>query len=994
MLASPATALVGIALDGRVTRWSAGAEELLGWRADEVLGQPLPVVQAPNGQGVLDLGGRLLTGEDVPNLPFVHLHRDGSLVTVQVHLLVVRDLEGLAVGLLARYDDPDRPVGTVERDELRLGFLDSPVPQWRTDRDGTVLAVNRAMERLLGLPAARLVGTDSLLICVEPDRDALRKAWDRLAPGDHHHTRDEVTLVGEDGQHVHVVVSASSGRDPRGRLVIATALEDVTARGSAERLIRREYARYASFLESMPIAVFTYDQQGRCTSSRGQAVVHFGLQEGELDGVSLLQRWRHQPRVVAAVQASLEGELTRVVVDAAERVWQLHYGPVRDEQRRVVGGLCIASDMTELAIAEREVRNHEGRLRALLRESEDVVFVLDEKGRLLYVSAAITRVLGYDDRTLFWHKTLDYDHPDDRASVTATWRRSLARPGTSETLTCRVRHADGSWRVCEHVFTNLLDDPDLRGVVVNVRDVTERHRVEQELERLALHDALTGLANRPLLLDRVRQALVRDRRSDTQTGLIVVDVKGMRAVNEKVGQVGGDVVLRVVAERLLAAVRAGDSVARVGGDEFAVLMGEVASLEDLRTRASSLVDAVRGTVSVDGLELEVSLQVGCAMSPAEDAGALLVAAERALPVAGAPARGVAVAQAVDHPGRRHREQVAALRRAISGGELRLHYQPVMQLPAVQVAGVEALVRWQHPERGLLAPAEFIPLAESSGLVRPLGEWVLRHACAQAATWHGAGAPFGVGINLSPLQMVDADVVELVRTVLAETGARPEGLVFEVTESALMDDPHAPATLRALQALGVRIALDDFGTGYSSLTYLKRFAVDAIKIDRSFVAGLGRDADDEAIVSSVVSLSRAIGKLVIAEGVETVGQLNALHALGVDQAQGFLWSPALPADELERWIAARRAAGTEVRAAARSLAPVPGQVAVSVDDADRLRIVELHGKGASLHTIAAALNAEGRRTPTGPRWTTTTVARVVASLAAGPRPAWAPPRLSG
>jgi len=866
LLASPATALVGIALDGTVTRWSAGVEQLLGWRADEVLGQPLPVVKAPGGQGVLDLGGRLLAGEDVPDLPLVHLHRDGSRVTVRVHLLVVRDLEGLAVGFAARYDDLDRlPVATVEQDELRLGFLDSPVPQSWTDRDGTVLAVNRAMERLLGLPAARLLGTDSLLTCVESDRDVLRTAWDRLASGDRHHTRDEVTLVGEGGRHVDVVVRASSGRDPRGRLVVATALEDLTALRSAERLIRREYARYASFLESMLIAVLTYDEQGRCTSSRGRALVHFGLQEGELDGVSLLERARDRPRVVAAVQASLGGEFTRVLVDVDDRVWQLHHGPVRDEQQRIVGGLCIASDMTELAIAEREVKNNEGRLRALLRESEDVVFVIDEHGRLLYVSTAIARVLGYDDRTLFWCKTLDYNHPDDRASVAATWRRSLARPGTSQTLTCRVRHADGSWRVCEQVFTNLLDDPDIRGVVVNVRDdVTERHRAEQELERLALHDALTGLANRPLLLDRVRQALVRDQRSDAQTGLIVVDVKGMRAVNERVGQLGGDVVLRVVAERLLAVVRGGDSVARVGGDEFAVLMCEVASLEDLRTRASSLVDAVRGTVSVDGLELGVSLEVGCALSPAEDAGALLAAAERALPVAGAPSRGVVVAQAVDHAGRRHREQVAALRRAISGHELRLHYQPVMKLPSVEVAGVEALVRWQHPERGLLAPAEFIPLAESSGLVKPLGEWVPRHACAQAATWHAAGLRFGVGINLSPLQMVDADVVELVRTVLAETGAQPERLVLEVTESALMDDPHAPATLRGLQALGVRIALDDFGTGYSSLTYLKRFAVDAIKIDRSFVAGLGRDPDDEAIVSSVVSLSRAIGKIVVAK----------------------------------------------------------------------------------------------------------------------------------
>ncbi|MCW2607897.1 MAG: hypothetical protein JWO60_2590, partial [Frankiales bacterium] len=314
-----------------------------------------------------------------------------------------------------------------------------------------------------------------------------------------------------------------------------------------------------------------------------------------------------------------------------------------------------------------------------------------------------------------------------------------------------------------------------------------------------------------------------------------------------------------------------------------------------------------------------------------------------------------------------------LARGLAAGELRLHLQPVVQIDG-PVVGAEALVRWQHPERGLLPPSEFIPLAESSGLVVELGEWVLREACAHAARWQAAGLDYEVGVNLSPHQLAGGRIVDVVRDVLATTGATPERLVLEVTESALMDDPDAADVLQVLRDLGVRLALDDFGTGYSSLTYLKRFPVDAIKVDRSFVSGLGRDADDEAIVASVVSLARAIGKSVVAEGVETVTQLDVLRSLGVDRAQGFLWSPGLPAEQLDRWLAlqARQPASPQPQ-------PAPAAVAPQPQDDDARQMLLLHRQGASLHTIAAALNAEGRRTEDGRRWTTTTVARVVAGL---------------
>ncbi|MCW2614869.1 MAG: hypothetical protein JWN08_1863, partial [Frankiales bacterium] len=308
-----------------------------------------------------------------------------------------------------------------------------------------------------------------------------------------------------------------------------------------------------------------------------------------------------------------------------------------------------------------------------------------------------------------------------------------------------------------------------------------------------------------------------------------------------------------------------------------------------------------------------------------------------------------------------------LSRALGAGELRLHYQPVLRLPDGRVEGVEALVRWQHPVRGLLAPAEFVPLAEATGLVVELGEWVLRTACQTLARWTAAGRRLTVSVNLSPRQLAVPGFGALLREVLAETGVRPEQLVLEVTESAVIDDAGALETLRGLHVLGVRLALDDFGTGYSSLTYLKRFPVDALKVDRSFVSGLGRDRDDEAIVASVVSLARSIGRTVVAEGVETPGQRLLLSELGVQQAQGFLWSPALPLDELERWLDGDDPDDV----------PAPPAVGLPVDAA--ARILALQADGASLHTIAAALNGEGLSAPSGARWHPRSVARVVAAL---------------
>jgi diguanylate cyclase (GGDEF)-like protein/PAS domain S-box-containing protein len=973
LLSSPTTVLLGAKPDGTIDLWSAGATALYGWTAQEVLGRPLTVLTPADRVHELDARNRVYQGESLPPFETVRVARDGTQIPVEIHLVAVADGEGQSVRTLALHSDLRRvrraeaALG-VTREQLRARFDTSPVPQARVDLQGRVLAVNDALAQLMGIPSEALVGQDGMTY-LATDRRELEANLARIVSGEEAYSQREHELRRRDGSTVRVVTTTTLVREPDGEQVLAVSVEDVTALRAAEDQLRIEAGRFDALVQSMPVAVFSYDEHGICTSSRGQALRHLGLRDGELVGSSLLETYADDPVVVDALRATLDGRNSTLRADVAGRSWEGHYRPLLGPDGRVVGGIGVAIDLTERAAAEREVAANEARLRSLLRYAADIALVVDPGGVIVFASAAVRVQLGYDEADLVGKQASQFNHPEDRRVIASSWRSVLRRYGATARFECRVLHADGTWRWADHVMTNLLDDPVIGGIVVNVKETTERRRAEEELRRLAVRDSVTGLANRTLLLDRAEQSLVAGRRSGAASGLVVLDVIGMTSLNERLGQDGGDDLLRAVAARLEATVRPTDTVARIAGDEFAVLMGEFTSEEELRARTAALLEAMEEPVLVGSRPVPVRLRTGTALSPAADAGALLAAAEHAAVLTSGISRLV-----VQSPGSSEGSMSESeLRQAIRGGELVLHYQPVVRLADDVVLGAEALVRWQHPQRGLLLPGEFIPLAERSGLVVELGAWVLREACAQTAAWLAAGRRLAVGINLSPRQLIGSHFLDLVGEVLAEHALPPRHLVLEVTESAVMDDPGAPGVLRALHDMGIRLALDDFGTGYSSLTYLKRFPIDAIKIDRSFVSGLGRDNDDAAIVASVISLGRAVGKAVVAEGVESAEQLRALCALGVDQAQGFLWSRALPAEDFARWLDTPRA----VPAAAPAPTAVPLPVPTVGDD--EARILELHREGASLHTIAAALNAEGRRTPGGPRWTTKTVARVVAAL---------------
>jgi diguanylate cyclase (GGDEF)-like protein/PAS domain S-box-containing protein len=515
-------------------------------------------------------------------------------------------------------------------------------------------------------------------------------------------------------------------------------------------------------------------------------------------------------------------------------------------------------------------------------------------------------------------------HPDDREHVVAVHQHALETNSAYE-MEERVVWPDGQVRTLASWGEVVADEEGRPLRMVGICwDITDRKTMEAQLVHGTLHDALTGLPNRSLLEDRLALAVRALARREQPLGLLFLDVDHFKIVNDSLGHDAGDALLVSVAERIAATVRPGDTVARFGGDEFVVVCEELASAGEALGLAQRIQDAVSAPLVVSGTELVVSVSTGIALTtdPETLPGSLLRDADSAMYNAKRSGRARSVVFADEM-----REQVIGrfetetqLRRALAEGQLRVHYQPILALAGSapgSVGAVEALVRWEHPTRGLVLPAEFVTIAEDTGLIVPLGEWVLEEACRQVVAWDVQGTRLSVSVNVSGVQITQPDVVSRVAAVLERTGVDPSRVALEMTESVLMRDAEETlSVLRALKDLGVRLHVDDFGTGYSSLSYLKRFPVDAVKVDRSFVDGLANDPEDIAIVEAIISLAHTLGIEVIAEGVESLPQLQALQAMGCESAQGYLFSRPVPAQDVARTLveipAARRSDENAVR----------------------------------------------------------------------------------
>src|SRR5581483_9851262 len=567
--------------------------------------------------------------------------------------------------------------------------------------------------------------------------------------------------------------------------------------------------------------------------------------------------------------------------------------------------LGLAIERADLTDELHEQRSEE-RFRSLVQSSWDVIAVTDVDSTIRYVSPSLSRVLGYEPPHMVGRTLRDFIHPDDRATCGKAHVETLAM-GRSAVSECRIQHRDESWCYMEVTTTNLIQDDNVGGIVVNLRDVTDRRKLEEELRHQAFHDPLTSLANRALFQDRTSHALARAQRQGEPVAVLFLDIDDFKMVNDSLGHLAGDHMLKAVAQRIGSCVRPSDTAARFGGDEFAVLL-EDTPVDEARRIAERVLNSLQEPFVVLGREMYVSASIGIAPASTDGIDPVELLRDADVAMYAAKAQGKArysVYEPSMHAAVVARVEVTVdLQRAIERDELVLHYQPIVDLKTEKIVAVEALVRWEHPERGMVPPLEFIPIAEETGLIVPIGRWVLDRACRDMAEWRvqHPDHPIYAHVNVSVNQL--QCVLDDTRRALATTGADPSSLVLEITESVMVHDTDdVVACLKDLKALGVRVSLDDFGTGYSSLSYLRRLPIDLLKIDKAFVKGIAGDAEESSLGRAVVHIAKTLDLETAAEGIETTEELNALRSLGCKFGQGFLFSRPLPLSDLEQLVTA-------------------------------------------------------------------------------------------
>jgi diguanylate cyclase (GGDEF)-like protein/PAS domain S-box-containing protein len=588
--------------------------------------------------------------------------------------------------------------------------------------------------------------------------------------------------------------------------------------------------------------------------------------------------------------------VTRELVDSLESL--------ASQVSLAVEGASLAEDLHR--------RQSQARFRSLVAHSSDLITVLDAHGTVTYQSPSVERVLGYRvdeiEGSDFARLLSEFDRPRLAQILAGVGDSYVGGGAETHVIECTLRHRDGTWLQFEMQHTDLLQDEHVRGIVLNSRDVSERKAFEDQLAHQAFHDPVTNLANRALFADRVQHAIMRSIRGGPAIGVMFIDLDDFKTVNDSLGHAAGDTVLQEVARRLQGAVRPADTVARFGGDEFAILLDGIHDSTEAADVAGRMLRTLELQYEIDGKQVYPRASVGICLADPEvgssDAEELLRNADVAMYMAKRDSKG---SYRVFEPAMHERvverlELQAELQRALELDQLEIHYQPVVRLDERADYGVEALLRWMHPARGTIPPLHFIPLAEETGLIIPIGRWVLRQACRQGVLLHERfpkTPPLTMSVNLSVKQLQSETIVDDVREALEASGLPPSALVLEITETVMMADTDlAVRRLHDLKSLGVLLAMDDFGTGYSSLSYLSRFPVDILKMDRSFLAA---EHENSGLAAAIIALGNSLNLNVVAEGIEVPEQIASLRDLGCEFGQGFLFAKPMNDEALFEYL---------------------------------------------------------------------------------------------
>ncbi|MHB8575390.1 MAG: sensor domain-containing protein [Dehalococcoidia bacterium] len=778
--------------------------------------------------------------------------------------------------------------------------------------DGRWLHVNEALCSLLGYHRSELVGASLYAVTHPADQKLTEAALTRMAAQPRLSDALEKRYLRKDGAVVWVLVTSVllRGPDSRSRCLF-TQMEDITARKQAEAALQASEDRKDAILASALDAIVSMDHTGRIVEFNPAAEQLFGYAATQALGETVadllvpgplrVQHGAGLARYLTTNEATILGRRVELVAQhAAGATFPIELTVTRVAGRTPPLFTAFIRDLSARNRAEQEAHEREVRFRMLFADNPLPMAVYDiDTLAFLEVNDAATAVYGYSRPEWLAMRVPDLQPPANNPGA----RLAGAQLQSSGLRLARrkLRHRDGRLidaELSEHPMTFA----ERRTVLAVAQDITERVQLEEQLERQAFTDTLTGLPNRALFMDRLIHAGERSGGSARPVAVLCLNLDRFKVVNDTLGRAAADTVLIASATRLRGCIRTGDTVARVGGDEFTVLLEEVTCPADALQVAAAAVLAFQQPFLIAEQECYVTVSVGVAFGHPTKLSdqELLRRADVALLEAKARGRSCAALYdvAMDGNSEAWLGLETDLRRAVEREELVLHYQPDVDLVTGRVTGVEALVRWSHPRRGLIPPAQFIPLAEETGLIRSIGGWVLREACRQAALWRQAHPQLQalvMSVNLSARQLDAPGFVDAVAAVLAETALPAHALRLELTESTVMRRVEEMIPLlHALKALGVKLAIDDFGTGYSSLSYLARFPVDTLKVDRSFVQQLGTDAATTAIVRATVALAHALHMDVTAEGIEQSEQLVRLRRLHCDRGQGFYFSRPLPA----------------------------------------------------------------------------------------------------
>lgn len=782
-----------------------------------------------------------------------------------------------------------------------------PNPICAFDAQGQVMLVNLAWRTFCGRSEAEELEDGWISGIHENDRAEWVAGW-ISAVSTRSGYESEYRWRRADGTYAWMRQSSEPLLGPDGQLLcFLGSCHDITEQRAAELTAREKEAQMRLLANGVPvlIAYFRADDFTCMLANKAYART-WGVDEDKIVGMKVPdiigpEGWRQiEPQVHRVMRGETVSYERAIHAASGERVIEVNLIPHFADAGNVNAAFVMISDITKHRMAERAIRESEERLRKF-NEATNEGIVFHERGVITDLNEAASRMLGHSQQTMLGTNIVEYIAPEAIETV-----RLHISKGDERAYESVLLRADGTRIAVEIAGKELTFNGKSYRMTV-VRDITDRKEAEARIHFLAHHDTLTQLPNRLMMMDRLEHMLATAKRHAKMVGVLFIDLDNFKTVNDSLGHHAGDELLKRVASRIQSCLRAADLVARLGGDEFLVVVSDLALPEDVVPVAEKLLATVSESFSLEGHVITVSPSIGISIFPRDgmDRDSLIKNADAAMYLA--KERGRSNFQfyttALNKGAFEALAMESGIRKAIDAVQFTLHYQPEVSVATGEITGIEALIRWKHPELGLLGPDRFISIAEHRGLIMPIGKWVLEQACRQNAAWQKLGLPkVPIAVNLSPIQFKQPQLPEIVAKILSESGLDGQYLELEITENLLMQDTHqVTRTLGALKNLGVRLTVDDFGAGYSSLSYLKRYPIDKLKIDRSFIRHIPGDPEDVAITNAMISLAKSLGMKVLAEGVEYPEQREFLRGQKCDEMQGFLVSQPLPPEEFAAWL---------------------------------------------------------------------------------------------